>query len=104
MFSNTISQNSFCKSIQIDRLPASFYQVESTLALSSEIYQRRLFNTFSVVKNANGATIGQIVTDGVDIRIDDSSAIANQFELCIQINEDIGVYSEYTENGFAVLE
>jgi hypothetical protein len=104
VFSNTISQNSFCKSVQIDRLPAAFYQVESTLALSSEIYQRRLFNTFSVVKNDQGATIGQIVTDGVNIRIDDSSAIANEFELCIAINDDIGVYSEYTENGFAVLD
>jgi len=63
-----------------------------------------VFNTFSIVKNAQGATIGQIVTDGIQIRIDDSSAIANYFELCIQINDDIDIYNEYSEFGFANVE
>jgi hypothetical protein len=59
------------------------------------------------VKNDKGAAIGQIVSDAIFLQLefdDPATTISNPFELCIEIDTDIAVYSAYTEYGFGVIE
>jgi hypothetical protein len=107
IFDDTVSQSSFCTVIHVHRTPALSFQLQNTLALSSEIYTRKLFNTFSIVKNDKGAAIGQIVSDAIFLQLefdDPATTISNPFELCIEIDTDIAVYSAYTEYGFGVID
>eukprot|EP00029_Vermamoeba_vermiformis_P007526 TRINITY_DN3282_c0_g2_i1.p1 TRINITY_DN3282_c0_g2~~TRINITY_DN3282_c0_g2_i1.p1 ORF type:complete len:1659 (+),score=273.96 TRINITY_DN3282_c0_g2_i1:37-4977(+) len=105
VFADTMSTDSFCKAVQLESTSASFYTSESSIALSSEIYNKRIPNDYAVVNNAHGGIVGQIVSDGVIIHIDlsDGTILANPFELCIDIDQGIGRAPAYSVYGFGQL-
>lgn len=89
----------FCQPIQLYLVSANQYLLSNTLTLTSEIYKKRITNVYAVVYNQNGAVVGQLVTQGIEIVLDETYPVSTPFTLCIDIDPTIPIdnitYSTY---------
>jgi hypothetical protein len=102
VFSNSISTSAFCNPIQLETSSIGFYTSDSGVALSSEIYNKRVPNDYSIVRNDLGGIVGQLISDGVSIAIDNSLLVA-PVELCIEIRDEVSRADDYEVTAFGQL-
>ena len=70
--------------------------------ISSQIFLEQPPNRYSVVKNSKEATVGQVISDGV--QIDFANTLTQNFTICISLSADITERpEEYTTYDLAMI-
>jgi len=67
---DSINPEKLCSIFNISQVPYQQFELSSIAKLSSEVFERRLPNTLSVVVNNKNASVGQLLSPGVEILFD----------------------------------
>jgi len=60
-----VDPDDFCQQFKLVLAPASLFESGKGATISSDIFNEKPQNSYSVVQNENGVVIGQLVSSGV---------------------------------------